>query len=107
LRTGDPGNKETRQYLQRVKATMGDDAPPLRVAQAVSDAGSPSGTPLGDEDYEQSGPARVPKDFTNPNINVNLDTPISVSIGKPDMDTLADDLLEQRVGSIVDEVLDA
>lgn len=103
LRTGDPGNKETRGYVQRVMGSLGGagtgsyDQPQRwqRMAQAPMPM-SPS--PFGGDEYTTTNPivAQTP-DISDVDLNVDLST--------PDMDMIADNMLDNKIGSIVDEVL--
>lgn len=107
IKTGDPGNNETRMYLKRVNAML-DNAPITSVQ--VDSSNISEASPFASDQYEQGGAVKIPKDFTNPNIDVNLSTSLTVPIGQSaqsDMDMVANEMLDRRIGSIVDEVLDA
>lgn len=120
IRTGDPGNKETRGYVQRVMGALGravvtgeaatpsrgyqQDAP--RVAKSLRQPPQPS--LLGEDAYN------IP-DMVDPldvavggqveaSPYTNLDVDLNVDLGS-DMDFVAAGLLDDKVGSIVDEVL--
>lgn len=109
IRTGDPGNKETRGYVQRVLGSLGGGSTTVQAAQDPYDqaqrpqwmAQAPSpmpASPFGGDEYTTTNPMMA----QSPDISdLNLD----VDLGTPDMDLIADNMLDNKIGSIVDEVL--
>lgn len=82
LRTGDPGNNETRDYLKRVLPAVGAKSPAV-----------PSSTPI---DIVPDTYSVVPMPF-EPSLDVNIEPSIDLAGGA----------MSNRIASIVDEVLNA
>lgn len=101
LRNGDPGNKETRDYVQRVMGGMGDaqvGAPRTLTPQQrmIAQTATPA-SPFGGEEYTTPVEDISPAQLASFDLDSDLQT--------PDMDLLADNMLDTKIGSIVDEVL--
>lgn len=113
LRTGDPGNKETRDYIARVLPAIRqpDGTLPDKTAMADTSQSQAFGTPdsggsilggyeLGSEPQYNISPVDAGVDQ---NFNVNIDEDIGQGASSPEF--AADIALDDKIGTIVDEVL--
>ena len=105
LRTGDAGNKETRDYINKVLPAIRppDGTAPVQVASAEtqpSDASIFGGYELGSDPQYNIEPLDTGIDE---NLNSNLDTSLDGGIDTPEF--AKDILLDAKIGTIVDEVL--
>jgi hypothetical protein len=98
LQTGDPGNAETRKYLANTLPSIGQEAGAAPAAQVMQQAIT---SPFGNDAYTTSQQqifSTALLDGIDPEtLDSRLDT--------PDLDMVADQMLDTQVSTIVDEVL--
>lgn len=108
LRTGDPGNKETRDYIARVLPSIRqpDGTMPDKVAMADTSQSQAFGTTGGDSilgGYELGSEPQYNIEPLDTGIDEDLNSNLDGGIDSPEF--AADIALDDKIGTIVDEVL--